>query len=163
MRKYLRLKALLPWVPVPSHPQSKSHHSRPDLSISPTTPHCRSSLIPTNPLQLWKQRNIIFHCIFFLRHQKRKTFLCFHRERYISLINFTRQVKASNPSPARAHLTLLCKTREEHFSLSLFFLVLKSHSVIKRNCSIPLIGSEDKFFPQPGGHGHQQLFISCID
>lgn len=108
-------------APTEHRAQSKSHHSWPDLSISPTTPHCRSSLIPTNPLQLWKQRNIIFHCIFFLRHQKRKTFLCFHRERYISLIGFTSQVKASNPSPARAHLTLPCKTREEHFSLSFFF------------------------------------------
>lgn len=110
---------------------------------------------------------------FFLRHHKRKAFLCFHREHYISPTSFTRQAKASNPDPGRGRLTLLSKAQEEDFFpypagfflVGFFFfpLVLKSYSVIKRNCSILLIGSEDKFFPQPGGHGHQQLFISCID
>lgn len=59
--------------------------------------------------------------------------------------------------------TWLFSARLRRISFSIFFFNIKSHSVIKRSCSIPLIGSEDKFFPQPGGHGHQQLFISCID
>lgn len=133
-----------------------------DLTHSYHPPHRRSSLFTPFSLQPWKEGNII--CLYFFVYSfyniiLKNAFLCIHRECYSSPTSFTRQGKAWN-SP-RAHLTLFCKAQEDFFLH--FFFNIKSHSVIKRNCSIPLIGSEDKFFPQPGGHGHQQLFISCID
>lgn len=129
--KCLRWNALLPWpaalVPT-GHPDnsplgegSPAHLSNTrGITAGPTCPSLplgyRSSLISPRLLQLCKLGNIIFHYafgflvgFFSLRHQKRKAFLCFHRKRCISPSSFTRQVKASNPDPGKACLTLSCK------------------------------------------------------